>query len=173
MKAIYAICLLLFATQLTGQNSAVDRYFSKYLEDERFTAVYVSPKMFSMVSKLDIEDLEPEVREAISNLSGLWVLTTEITPEKFYAEAQQKLDTKDYELLMRVRDEGENVHIWVKDENDIIRELLLLVGGSQEFVLLSFTGTIDLKTISKLANDMDIKGVKHLDKVEKKELSHE
>lgn len=154
---------------VNGQNDAIEKYFNQYLEDERFTVVYISPKMFNMVAKMDIEDMDPEVKDVISDLKGLRILTTEINALAFYKEALQKINTKEYEVLMKVRDGDENVHFLIKDDGgDTIHELLLLVGGSSDFVLLSFVGNIDLKKISKLANSMDIKGVEHLDKIENK-----
>ena len=48
----------------------------------------------------------------------------------------------------------------------MINELLLLVGGKDEFVMVSFIGNIDLNKISKLAKVLDVEGAEHLDKLE-------
>jgi len=154
-----------------AQDDAIDKYFEKYLDDENFTSVFVSPKMFQMISKLDLNTVEtdPEAKmamEVIKDLKGLRVLTTEVNPSERYKEALSMLNQKEYETLMTIRDGSENIRFWVKDDGDIINELLLLVGGSEEFVLLSFTGNIDLAKISVLANQLDIKGAKYLDKIE-------
>lgn len=170
MKNIILILMAMFSTAiLTAQADAIEKYFNQYLDDERFTVVYISPKMFNMVAKMDIEDLDAETKELISNLKGLRILTTEINTLAFYNEALKKINTSEYEILMKVRDGDENVHILIKDDGgQRIHELLLLVGGASDFVLLSFIGDIDLDKISKLANSMDIKGVEHLEKIEKK-----
>ncbi|MBK7637736.1 MAG: DUF4252 domain-containing protein [Saprospiraceae bacterium] len=55
-----------------------------------------------------------------------------------------------------------------KEANGTINELLLLVGGKTEFVMMSFVGNIDLNKIAKLAKKLDIDGAEHLDKVRKK-----
>jgi len=41
----------------------------------------------------------------------------------------------------------------------------LLVGGTEEFVMVSFVGKIDLDKISRLAKKLDVDGVEHLDKL--------
>lgn len=160
-----------------AQNDAISSYFDQYVEDDNFTVVYISPKMFNMITKLDLNELkdiknEPETQMAldiISNLKGLRVLTTEKNPSKFYEEAIAKIPTQSYDLLMSVRDKGENVRIFTKDDGgSIIHELLLLVGGGSEFVMLSLTGVIDLEKVGHLAKIMDIKGAEHLDKVKDK-----
>lgn len=170
MKKFSLILTLMlgFAGISFGQSDAIVKYFDKYMDNEEFTIVYISPKMFSMVSKVTPEDMDPEVKEIIKNLKGLRILTTSTNPLAFYKEAKAKINTSEYEVLMTVRDEGENVEFLVKDNGDIINELLLLVGGSDEFVLMSFVGNIDLNKIAKLAKNINIDGMEHLENLEDK-----
>ncbi len=173
MKYIGIIIIILIgASACFGQADAIDKYFSKYKDDDRFTMVYVSPKMFSMFSKVAEgadEKIDQEITDMIANLKGLKILTSEINSAALYKEAISMINTNEYEELMTVRSEGDNVKFLVKDTDNgnIVQELLLLVGGD-EFVLMSFVGDIDLKTIGRLAKSMDIK---HVDKLEK--LDHE
>lgn len=167
---IFSFLLLGISNSAQAQADAIEQYFEQYMEDERFTVVYVSSKMFQMISKLDIDEIneDPEAKaamEMVNDLRGLRVLTTDENAGEFYKEAITKIDTDQYEVLMTVRDGDENVRIWVKENNDVIDELLLLVGGDEDFVMLSFMGKIDLNKISKLANQIDVKGAEHLDKV--------
>jgi hypothetical protein len=69
---------------------------------------------------------------------------------------------------MQVRDQEENVRFLVKENGPKVKELLLLVGGSDSFVLMSFVGDIDLKKISQLGKSMDIEGLEHLEELEQK-----
>jgi hypothetical protein len=73
--------------------------------------------------------------------------------------------TSEYSELLTVRDKDEHVRIWTKDAGNIIEELLLLVGKPDEFVLLSFTGKIDLDKISSLSKVLDVKGADQLEKI--------
>ncbi len=171
-KSMFLLPLFLLVASLAqAQNDAITRFFDKYTEDERFTVVYISPKMFQMVSKIETDDEEwNKVREVIKDLGGLRVLTADSIGNgvALYKEALGKVPTNEYSELLTVRDGKENVRIWTKDSGNIIHELLLLVGSPDEFVLLSFTGNIDLDKISRLAKTMDIDGIEHLEKVAKK-----
>lgn len=166
---LIALFLVGFVGSLSAQNNAIDKYFDQYKDDERFTMVYVSPKMFEMVVKIAEENVEDDVVDMLREIEGLKILTTEENPNDFYKEALKKINTKEYEELMTVRDEGQNVQFLVKDQQngDIVRELLLLVGGEDEFVLMSFVGKIDLTKIGKLAKNMSINGTEHLIKLDK------
>ena len=171
MKYISSIILVFFlsATASYAQGDGIERYFSKYKDDERFTMVYVSPKMFQMFTKVAEgvgDDIEPEIAEMISNLKGLKILTTEVNARDFYKEAIDMFDTSQYDELMTVRSEGDDVKFLVKDSDggNVVDELLLLVGGD-EFVMLSFVGEIDLRQIGRLARSIDMKGANHLEKL--------
>jgi hypothetical protein len=166
LSLIIGLCVFA-AVQAGAQADAISTYFGKYMDDERFTMVYVSPKMFELVSKISSDEMDQDVKDVLKDLKGLRILTTETNSESFYAEAKKMIDTKQYEILMTVRDEGSNIEFLVKEKGDVIEELLLLVGGSDEFVLMSFVGNLNLKKISKLGETLDIDGAKHLEKLDK------
>lgn len=173
MKYLSIIILILFVSSSSfGQADAIESYFSQYKDDDRFTMVYVSPKMFQMLSKVGAaaeEDIDQEVIDMVSNLKGLKILTTEHNADEIYAEAIAKINTSAYEELLTVRSEGDNVKFLVKDSDggNIVQELLLLVGGD-EFVMMSFVGEIDLRLVGKLAKSIDMKGANHLEKLDHK-----
>ncbi|MCC7506472.1 MAG: DUF4252 domain-containing protein [Saprospiraceae bacterium] len=154
-----------------AQNDAITRFFEKYMEDERFTVVFVAPKLFDMVGKIETDDPEWETyREVVGDLTGLRVLTADSIGDgvALYKEALSKVPANEYSELLTVRDGQENVRIWVKDSGNIIHELLLLVGSPDEFVLLSLTGKIDLDKISTLSKALDVDGIDQLEKVKSK-----
>lgn len=158
----------LIPLSIRAQEDAISKYFDQYVEDENFTVVYITPKMFQMISKLDLKDKDArEIKEVLQDLKGLRILTTEKNTLQYYKEAISKFNTKEYELLMTVRDKDENIRFWTKEKGGIISELLMLVGGVKEFVMISFIGNIDLEKISKLANKMDVDGMEHLKELKK------
>ena len=164
---ILTITLGFFTNNINAQDeaaNAIDKYFQKYIDDERFTVVYISPKLFQLIGKLDISgvDMEDDEAEAImdmvEDLRGLRILVSEEDTEQLYKEARQKINTSEYETLITVRNkDGDNVDFLIKDQNDgdLIKELLLMVGGGEDFVLMSFVGNISMEKISKLAKTMD------------------
>lgn len=174
-KSIMRYSAIFFALFLTAvaatfahaQEDAISKYFSKYVDDERFTVVYVSGKMFQMINKMELslDDKEAQAILAVcKDLKGLRILTTEQDGKRFYQEAVNTLQLKEYEALLEVRQgSSENVKFLVRQTPDgnSLDELLLLVGGdNSEFVLLSFIGRIDLNEIGKLSKAFDKSGGK-------------
>ena len=167
---LLATVLFLSVSGVLAQQDAITKYFDKYVDDERFSMVYVSPKLFEMVSKVDLEseDIDPDILEMVKELKGLRILSYDGEgARKFYDEANNKIDFNQYESLIEARGDTENVRIMAITEGDNVQELLLLVGGDTEFALISFVGNIDLKKIGKLGAIMNIDGVEHLQELDK------
>lgn len=167
----FAFYLLTTPLSMVAQNNVIEKFFNQYMDDEAFTVVHVTPKMFQMIAKLDVKDKDySEAKAVLQDLRGLWILTSENNPKapQLYKEATSKINTNEYELLMTVRDKGDNVRFWTKESNGVINELLMLVGEANEFTLISFVGKIDLDKISKMSNKINIDGMEHLKSVKEK-----
>ena len=166
------IAAMTAVTTLSYAQDAIQRYFDKYMTDENFDMVYISPKMFDMVSKIELEGdhVDPEIMDIIKDLKGLRILSYDGQKAMaYYTEAKEKINLNEYEELVSARDGNENVHIRVKESGDIVNELLLLVGGDEEFVLMSFSGNVDLKKVGKLGKLLDIDHIEQLEKIDEKD----
>jgi len=174
MKYLLSFLIIGMFTISTGfaQSDAIVKYFEKYMDDDRFTMVYVTPRMFQMLDRLAPEDVnDPDadvVLDIARDLRGLRILTTDSNTRTFYKEFKSKFDNSAYEPLMLVRDKGSDVQFLIDESGDSIRELVMLVGGEDEFVLLSFVGNIKLDKVSKLSKQLSLPGGDHLEKLEDK-----
>ncbi|MEM6396741.1 MAG: DUF4252 domain-containing protein [Bacteroidota bacterium] len=160
------LVLLFICSGLQAQTSAnaIERYFQQYLDDERFSVVYVSPRVFQFFDRLELGDgvdtdevSDELINDLAEDLRGLRILSTDDNPRQFYEEAKARIDTDLYELLMTVRQGKQNNVEFLIHENAAgkITELLLLAGGDESFTLISFVGNINLETINRLSKEID------------------
>jgi hypothetical protein len=119
---------------------------------------------------LDLDEETEEVKEVIRGINSLRILIRDsVDGRQLYQEAFSQITKSDYEELLTVRDGGENIRFLVKEsDNNIINQLVLLVGGTDEFVLLDIQGNINLQSIGKLGESLDVPGAEHLNKVQEK-----
>ena len=160
------LLLILFAVQGFAQKDPVERLFEKYNGKEGYTTVYISSKMFSMFSQADIED--PEFNALMKNLKGIRILAQDEKDGKspdFFEMVSRELPKDEYEELMTVSEPGQKVKFLVKEENGKIAELLMVVGGGGDNVLIDIRGNIDLKQISQLSKAIKIDGLDELEKL--------
>lgn len=164
-KIVLTLIILSVVSYSFGQGAVVTKYFDKFANDETFTKVSVSSKMFALFTEMEgnTED-EKEFLDVISKLKGMKVVASEkvSSPKALYDGAVADITKAGYEELMTVTDAEENVRISIKEKAGIIEELILVAGGKEKFALVSLYGEIDLKQVSKLASMMRMNELKYL-----------
>jgi hypothetical protein len=170
MKTIFALALMTFTLNHVWAQDAIGRFFSKYQNDESFSQVTVSSKMFNLFTNMEAESPEDkEVLDAISKLKGLRILSKDdaANARTLYKEAFA-LIPKDYEELMSVRDKDRDMKFYIKESSGKISELIMIAGGTKTFTVVSLFGEVDLKQVSRIAKKMDVKGLESLEKIDGK-----
>ncbi|WP_243471488.1 DUF4252 domain-containing protein [Winogradskyella sp. MH6] len=189
MKKLIVIVALIIAPMLSGAQSI----FDKYEDMKEVTSIVVTQKAFRMLATIDLDVDDPEAKEfmeMVKKITGLKVFTT--GDEKISADMKSTVDkylkSSALEELMRIKDGEQTVKFYVKegkDENHV-KELLMFVSGLKEItegqdieingkkreietVLLTLTGDIDLRQVSKITNQMDIPGGDQLKKASEKD----
>ena len=169
MKRILAIITILAgAMGAQAQGTVVNKYFNQLADNDQFTKVSISSKMFSLFTELEAgSEAEEEFLKAISKLKGLKIIASDSIGNAawMYDQALKDVDAAGYDELMSVQDAEENMKFSIKESGGKIEELLMVVGGKKRFVLLSLYGEIDLKNISKIARSMNVGGLDNLSKL--------
>ena len=73
----------------------------------------------------------------------------------------------EYKELMVIRDSDANVNFYAKNNQQVITEMIMVVDGKDEAVILSMTGNIDLNYVAKLGKSMNLDGMNYLEKMKK------
>jgi hypothetical protein len=170
MKKIFATTVaMVIAMSGVFAQDAISKFFSKYHNDESFSQVTVSSKMFGLFTNIDADTPEDkEVLDAISKLKGLRILAKQDArnARELYKEAFSLIPIKEYEELMSVRDKDKDMKFLIKEgSTGKISELLMIMGGDSEFMVMSLFGEIDLKQVSRIGKKMDVKGLENLEKL--------
>ncbi|MCE7863702.1 MAG: DUF4252 domain-containing protein [Bacteroidetes bacterium CHB5] len=171
MKKIIIGLMMMTASVAIQAQDAVSKFFTKYQNDESFSQVNISSKMFSLMANLDVENAEDqEVVNMISKIKGLRILAKEEArnSRELYKEALGMIPVKDFEELMTVRDKDKDMKFFIKETGGKISELLMIAGGNEEFMVLSLFGEIDLKQVSKISKKMNIEGLENLENIKDK-----
>ena len=94
MRYLTILAVILFASigTATAQNDAISTYFKKYVDDDRFSTVFISPKMFDLVQTMDIDmDLDDAeaaaIKDVVNNMKSIRILTSEEDGKSLYKEA--------------------------------------------------------------------------------------
>jgi hypothetical protein len=175
MKTFFLAGILLgFASALQSQ-SIMDNLFEKYSGMEGYTSVYISKYMFDMFrgdqNDQNNQKSEDDLEKVISKLDGIKILVTDDDPAtpapvNLYKEIMKVIPASPYKEIMVVKEKDKDIKFFVKESKDNrIDELLMVIGGIDENVLISIIGDIDMKNISRLARTMNVEGMENLEKI--------
>lgn len=176
MKKI-AVIIALFLAPLAMNAQGI---WDSFENDDDVTSVIITQKMFKLLSKIDLETNDPEANEFIdlvNNLSNIKIFTTDKSDVALKMSNSVKKyvnSTSGLSELMRVKDDGNNIKFYSKEgknENYVSELLMFLQGnenGKNETVIMSITGNIDLKQISKLTKDLNVPGSDAIKSLEKR-----
>jgi hypothetical protein len=171
--------ILLLALIITPLATTAQGTFDSFEDEKDVTSVIVTKNMFKLLSKMDLESDDPEVKDylnMVDNLNDIKIFTTD-NPE-VAARMTSKVNSyvknnKSLSELMRVKNDGRNIKFYSKEgkTESYVSELLMhldgVVDGESTTVLMSITGNIDLKQIGKLAEDLNVPGSEELKNIKK------
>ena len=113
-----------------------------------------------------------EMKKMMDLLNGLKLLTYSIDSTQMvkavavYNEFAGLFPASTYKELMTVNEGRENFRFLTRqDASGKIQEMVMLMKGKHEVMVLSLTGIIDLSGISKLSKGMNIHGMENLEKM--------
>lgn len=186
MKKLVIVLAIVLAPVMSFAQGGM---FDKYEDMEEVASIIVNSKMFQMLATIDVDMDDPEAQayfDMVKKIDNFKVMTTgdESISANMKADVNRYLKNSNLEELMRIKDGDQNVKFYVREGKDAnhVKELLMFITGLKEMtkdnnisingknrefetVVLSLTGDIDLRQVSKMTQKMDIKGGKHLDKV--------
>ena len=174
MKLLFTILSLISTSLIFSQS-----LFEKYEDMDNVSSVVVNQKMFGMLAEMKVKTNDPETDaflDQIKTLNNLTVFSTKDTSvsDAISADVNTYVKASKLEELMRVKDGDQNIKFYVQSGRDEfhVSELLMLVRGrlsSDETVLLSLNGDIDLRTLAVLTDQLNVPGGKQLKKASKTE----
>ena len=166
MKATF---LFLLITPFVMAQSIFDTYQS----DDRVTYVSISPQMFSMLAKLNIDISDPDAKEfyeLVTQIKTFKLLRTDdpSVSTAFSGWVQDYVKQNQLTELMQVQEDKATVYFYalLSDQDDVVDELIMLVKKGElesdhleivpQTVVLLIQGSIDLQRIASLTKKLDL-----------------
>lgn len=152
MKTILLLLIVtLFLCSSCEYNPGVSEAFTKYRFKDGVTTITVPGWVIGLAANFgDLEDDEQELLQRIDKVRILVVEDEELNSDiNLHREFSTKINrNNDYEELMTVRDDNEDVTIYGKMDENVITEMVILVGGDDN-ALIYVRGEIDPKMLKE------------------------
>ena len=160
MKKILLLALCLLPWLAEAQTEVIEQFYEKYRQDDRFSRVYISPKLMQMAggflsSNAEKKDEDAEnLMELITKIKGIRILSAEkIGGLALFNEAMGDLKKNLYEEL--------------REEGGRIKELLMVSGSTSEFTFMSMQGDFTYQDLNMLSENTSLPGMEEYGRAKK------
>lgn len=172
--------LILFSSLLIAQDEVTKHpgyvdfgNFEGLYDPDQYTEINIEGPLLKLVSNATQED--KELSSMLQELKLIKVYNFTVKDE-MNSDIKDKIDritkklsSEKWERIVKVKDKGEDVGIYVKYNNDKIAGLTVLAReNSGEASFINIVGHIDLNAISKLSDRFDIPELNNLKNNKKK-----
>ena len=162
---LFAIILLTVNQLAYTQTESIDRFVRKYKRSATGEKVDITVPGWLVrfgMNFMDKDDLEGVDIQAIARkVSEVRVVSIEGGGKVAFADFQKLIEDAKYENfeeLMTVRSDGDNVHIMMRERKGFIRDVFIMVQeNSGEFVLVDIGGKFTMDDINRAIQDVDVK----------------
>ena len=152
MKTILLISIVILVIFSSCEyNPGVSEAFTKYRFKDGVTTITIPGWVIGLAANFgDLEDDEQELLQSIDKVRILVVEDEELNGKiNLNNEFSSKINRNgDYEELLTVHDENEDVTIFGKMDEDVITEMVVLVGGDDN-ALIYVRGELDPKMLKE------------------------
>lgn len=156
-KVLFSFAAVLLTLGAFAQNP-IDRLYSSYSENEDFTKITLSGKMFEMANHIEVENTEDqEMVDALGMVEGVSIVMTDsITNARVAFKDAVKRAQGSFENLMTIDDKKGKAEILINERNGIVEEVLIIAGGDDGFVIAALWGDIDLGKLATITRELQI-----------------
>jgi vacuolar-type H+-ATPase subunit F/Vma7 len=157
-KILFLTVCLLCGGITYAQNSAINKLFDKYENEDGITVISISKAMFKMIPG-NIYTNSVNIKSIIHKIESMRIITSDKKTLKETMNLEFKSfisSNKSYEELMRIKNGKSNVIFNAKKNGDIIIELIMLIDDEKNFAAIHISGNFTLDDIQEITKDKDV-----------------
>jgi len=139
--------------------------FEEYETEEGFTILHLPPIIFKMALSVSDEENNIDSDQLLDKVELIKVMFFEqhgrtMQIDDLKSSLNQKVTDYDYNLLTRIAEENNDITIYVKEKDDKVREVLILIDSEGEFVGLNLVGNLSKDEILKVYQAINMQKIK-------------
>lgn len=157
-KIIFSLALLGLGIALPAQNRVVQDFMHKFGKYEQATRLNIGGFFLKLAAKDNDDEDASRIMRSISSLHLLNFDEGNPIEANDINQLMQNLRGEKFEDLAYFKGEDSHVRFLIKETNDIITDLVLIVKGDKNFLLLNLEGRLKYTDLNDL--NMEVSGQK-------------
>ena len=161
---LFAFFSLVFMSNCTNNKDVTKEFFEKYEGEDGFIIVNLPPG----IARILIDENEKEFREVLKEVDKVKILIFNNNDEGLYKGKKNeilddlftKLNNNGFEDLIVFKEETREAKVVIKENNEIVKELLIVFCEDETFISVNLVGNIKMGSVLELSKKMDINEIK-------------
>ena len=169
MKKCLFIFLFAWINLSVSAQDIITSFLDQHGKDDNLEIVTIGKKMIEKISGITSDN--PDLTEVIKGLETIRIVSSKDRDvnKEYYRSAKKLLSkAKGLEEFFSMSEDDKELLVMIKESKGNIKELLLLSEQPDGFNLISICGTISLDDLVKYSEGLNIKELKQLRSVKKR-----
>lgn len=166
MKNLFLLICFLGSTGFSfAQSKNIHNFYNKYAAYDNATDINVQGWVLKLASAFSEDEKAQNTLDKITQLRILIMEDENLVTYDDRKDLIRSLEKDKFETFLQVRDGGDKIDFFIREDGDQITNILMVVNGKDGFILLSLEGLLNLEEIKDL--NIDIEGSEYLKKLPK------
>ena len=149
-----------------AQPKPIAQFYEKYKQRENVTDVKLQGWLLEIATNFADDEQAQKLLDKITYLRVLVMEEGNLVSPGEYKSLLKDIRQSSFEELLKIREGQQDIGFYIREKGDTITDVLLLVNGQDEFVLLSLEGLFKFSDLNDL--NIDIDGAEHFEKLPEK-----
>lgn len=160
------VAILLQTSCIVKEKYKESDIFEKYETEKGFGVFHIPPILFKIVFSLS-DDTEFEAGELLDKIDVIKVLFFEESEEtiklnELNNSIKSSIKEFNYNLLTKIAQEKNDVSIYVIDQDEVIREVLIIIISDKEYIGLNLVGKLTRDDVMNAYKAIDLNNLKDM-----------
>lgn len=138
-----------------AQNPNVKAFYDKYMGHENVTNVSLQGWVLKMAANFTDDENGEKLLQKITKLRVMVMEEQNLVSKNDYQSLVKSIQKDRFEKLMEIRDGVEKIDFFIQEDGDEISNLLMLINGDDEFILVSLEGNLKFSDLKELNFEID------------------
>lgn len=157
MRKTGLIIMILLSSASLFANDFVSQFIERYSEEDRPLSNVNIGK--TMLDKMADNTEDEELKNAFRKLKSIRIVSSDNAKDsRYYFQKANELvreEFSDYEEVVSVNEKNSRISVWMKKENENKQDLILIsLDENSKLSIITVSGKIDFKSISKLTGTL-------------------
>lgn len=152
---IIYMALCLSPIFLQAQNPNVKAFYDKYMGYDNVTNVSLQGWVLKMAANFTEDENGEQLLQKITKLRVMVMEEGNLVSKNDYQNLVRNIEKDHFEKLMEVRDGGEKIDFFIQEDGEEVSNLLMLINGKDEFILVSLEGNLKFSDLQELNFEID------------------